>query len=210
MIFQVFESGVLATNTMVLGCKASLHAVIIDPAKGCSSEVDEFLTENKLIPKKILLTHSHWDHTGDVLFFKEKYDIPVFVHKKDAENLQHPGSDGVDLFVPMKSVRPDVLLEGGEKIELGSLELEVIHTPGHSPGSVCYWLEKEEILISGDTLFKGSIGNISFPSSNSEDMWESLKKLAKLPASARVYPGHMGTTTIGMESWLDNAKNIFS
>jgi hydroxyacylglutathione hydrolase len=209
MIVQVFESGILSTNTMVLTCKASLHSAIIDPAQGCFSAIKSYISENKLKPQSIFLTHAHWDHVGDVLSLKEEYNIPVYIHRGDIENLRKPGSDGIPMLISLRGIEPDIVLEGQEKLKLGHLELEVIHTPGHSPGSVCYWFSAGKILISGDTLFQGSIGNISFPLSSAADMWTSLKKLSKLPLDTKVYPGHMGPTIIGEEHWLDQAEAYF-
>ena len=210
MKIQVFESGVFATNTMALVCEETSQAAIIDPAKDCSSVVIDYLSENNFQPIMILLTHSHWDHMGDVASLKKHFNVPVAVHSKDGANLEKPGSDGIPLMFSIESVKAEKLLADGDIIKVGNLELKVIHTPGHSPGSVCFWCEKEKVLISGDTLFKGSIGNISFPTSNPNDMWKSLKKLKELPPETKVCPGHMGTTTLGEEPWLDNAERMFS
>jgi glyoxylase-like metal-dependent hydrolase (beta-lactamase superfamily II) len=89
------------------------------------------------------------------------------------------------------------------------LQIEVIHTPGHSPGGVCYLIEKEHVMISGDTLFKGSIGRLDFPSSDAEKMWSSLERLSRLAPETKVFPGHGESTTLARENWLKNAKNIF-
>jgi glyoxylase-like metal-dependent hydrolase (beta-lactamase superfamily II) len=92
---------------------------------------------------------------------------------------------------------------------LGDIVIDVIHLPGHSPGGVGFYLKKQDTLISGDTLFKGSIGRLDLPTSEPEKMWNSLDKLAKLPPKTRVIPGHGDETTIGEESWLANAKHYF-
>lgn len=94
-------------------------------------------------------------------------------------------------------------------IKVGQLNFQTIHTPGHSVGSICLYEPSQNVLFSGDTLFKGSIGNISFPTSRPDLMWSSLDKLAKLPASTIVYPGHGPTTTIANETWLSDAQHYF-
>ncbi len=88
--------------------------------------------------------------------------------------------------------------------------IKVIHTPGHSPGGVCFYLPSEKILFSGDTLFRGTIGNLSLPTARPDLMWDSLKKLAALPPETKVYPGHGGPTTISAEKWIAHAKGKFN
>jgi glyoxylase-like metal-dependent hydrolase (beta-lactamase superfamily II) len=107
-------------------------------------------------------------------------------------------------------VKADGFLIEGQKLTVGDLDIEVIHTPGHTPGGVCFYLPKEKVLISGDTLFRGTIGNLNFPTSRPDLMWGSLKKLAALPADTKVYPGHGGSTTIGAEKWIGHAKERFT
>jgi hydroxyacylglutathione hydrolase len=209
MIVQSFPSGPFETNAYVIGCEKSKFSAIIDPAPNSSSAIVSYLNERNLIPKMILITHSHWDHIGDAAALKEKFQCPVYVHPLDRANLQRPGSDGLPLWASIIGVQPDRLFEEGEIIEIGELKLQVIHTPGHSPGGICLYCPEHHTLLSGDTLFSGSIGNLSFPTANPEDMWASLDKLAKLPPETIVYPGHGPTTTIGREHWLPRAKEIF-
>ena len=111
---------------------------------------------------------------------------------------------------PIKGARPSHDLVEGQILRVGQLKALVIATPGHTPGGVCFYFKKENILISGDTLFKGSIGNLSFPTAEPAKMWHSLKQLARLPPDTHVYPGHGGPTTIKEEYWLDEAENHFS
>ena len=140
---------------------------------------------------------------------KKKYNIPVYVHAFDANNLEKPGSDGLPSWLSIEGVIPEHLIKEGDVIHVGNLAFEVIETPGHSPGSLCFYNKEEKVLFSGDTLFKGSIGNLSFPTSRPHLMQSSLSKLAKLPADTRVFPGHGPSTTIGKESWLERAEELF-
>lgn len=137
------------------------------------------------------------------------YKIPVAVHPEDAPNLEQPGADQLPCYIDIEGVVPDDLLKEGQRIAIGDLTLQVIETPGHSPGCVCFYSPENKVLISGDTLFQGSIGKLTLPTARPELMWDSLRKLAKLPPETVVYPGHGGSTTIGKESWLPNAEAIF-
>lgn len=209
MILEVFASGPADTNTYLLGCSKTRQAVVIDvPPESCSHLLDR-IEELKLDVVSILLTHSHWDHFGDVSELNESLHVPVYVHREDAGNLEHPGSDRLPLFFPIQGVRPTGFLEDGQTIHVGELKIEVIHTPGHTPGGVCFYLAEQHVLFSGDTLFEGTIGNLSFPTARPELMWESLKRLARLPKQTRVYPGHGDPTTIGNEQWIVHAQERF-
>lgn len=209
MYIQNFPSGPFKTNAYVAACPSTRQAVAIDPAPGSSEAVRAYLKDNALKCIAILLTHSHWDHIADVSLLKEAYQIPVYVHPLDAPNLEQPGADGLPGLPSLAGVKPDCLLEDGLIIPVGNLSLQVIHTPGHSAGSVCFYEPTEKVLFSGDTLFKGTIGNISFPTSQPELIWSSLDKLAQLSPSTKVYPGHGVSTTIGKESWLPDAQKFF-
>lgn len=210
MIIQVFPAGPYSTNAYVVACTNTRAAAVIDPAPNSFSAIHAFLTEQKFIPQKILLTHSHWDHIADITPLKEEYAIPVYIHSLDTPNLQRPGADNLPCSLAIPTVQPDVLLEEGMQIPVGKLMFQVIHTPGHSPGSVCFYEPQQLVLFSGDTLFKGTIGNLSFPTCQPSLMWPSLAKLAQLPPNTRVYPGHGRSTTIEAESkWLPYAKEMF-
>jgi len=199
MIIEVFPSGPLETNCYLIGCQTLKRALVIDAPFKCSKDLLGRAKELDLHIDMLLLTHSHWDHMAEAALLKELYNIPVYVHREDAENVEDPGSDRLPLFFPIKGVKPDGFLSDGQHIAVGELSIEVIHTPGHTPGGVCFYIEKEHVLFSGDTLFRGSIGNLSFPTARPALMSKSLKRLAQLPAETVVYPGHGEPTTIGAE-----------
>lgn len=208
MIIEIFPSGPLETNAFIIGCNASKKAIIVDPAYQSKEKILERGKALGLSFEKIYLTHSHWDHFADLADLKKEIDKPIYVHKLDSENVKTPGSDGLPLFIPIKGVKPDHFLEEGQVHTVGELSFTVLHTPGHSPGGVCFFFEKEKVLIAGDTLFKGSYGNLSFPGCNEEDMLSSLQKLAELPKETKVYPGHGPSTSIGDETWLKNPREF--
>jgi len=205
---QCFPSGPFETNAYLLACLETSKGMFIDPAPGSFENLTNASAGVKI--EGILLTHSHWDHIGDLKKLKTSFDVPVYVHQKDRANVVKPGSDGLPLMSPIEGVEPEFDLKEGQIITIGHLELKVIETPGHTPGGVCFYLEKEKILFAGDTLFKGSIGNLSLPTADRSAMWKSLEKLEKLPADTVVYSGHGPSTTIGDENWLPKAREIFS
>ena len=209
MILETFVCGPLQNNTYAIVCPETKKMAIVDPAIDSAKVLITYVGKNQYQVEKILITHSHYDHIACVAELKEKYQAAVYVHEKDVENLEKPGSDQLGYGKNLKGCQPDHLLKGGEEILLGTIIIKVISTPGHSPGGVCYYIEKEKILFSGDTLFQGTMGNISFPHSNQEAMFESLQRLAKLPKETKVYPGHGRMTTIEKEKWIAHAKDYF-
>lgn len=209
MFIKSIPSGPFETNAYVIACPNTHAALIIDPAPESAAEITACIKAQKLGPTHILLTHSHWDHIADTAELKRRFNIPVLVHHDDAENLRYPGSDGLPCWISIEGVTPHSFFAEGDILTCGELKFQVIHTPGHTPGSVCFYEANEHVLISGDTLFKGSIGNLSFPTARPALMWPSLDKLAKLPPETTVYPGHGPKTTIKAESWLPEAQQIF-
>lgn len=210
MFYRCFPSGPFETNAYILFCPITKEAVFIDPAPGSCQKLIEFVAAHELTPKGIWLTHSHWDHIADVAALLKKFPIPVFVHTDDAENLIHPGSDQLPCWISFEGVKPTHLLHEGDSLSVGELQATVIETPGHTPGGVCFYLPKEKLLFSGDTLFQGSIGNLSFPTARPLLMWKSLSKLDKLPPDTLFLPGHGPSSTIGKETWLGKAEELFS
>lgn len=210
MILNVFTSGPLDTNAYVVACEETGKAWVVDAPEGSHDEICSFIQDNKLTCDKIVLTHSHWDHIADVASLKESLRVSVAVHKEDEGNVVSPGSDGLPLYFSIKGVQPDEILHGQEELFLGNIKVRIIHTPGHSHGSICLYLQEHKCLISGDTLFQGSMGRIDLPTSDPEKMWSSLKMLAQLPKDLTVYPGHGDKTTIAKESWMAYAKELFS
>jgi hydroxyacylglutathione hydrolase len=210
MFIQAFPSGPLSTNAYVAACTHTGQAVVFDPAPDSFQDIQSFVAKKNLNLQKILLTHSHWDHIADVFQFKEKFHIPIYIHPLDAPNLQKPGVDGLPCWIDIRPIEPDAWLEEGMELPVGEHTFHVLHTPGHSPGSVCFYEPQQHVLFSGDTLFQGSIGNLSFPMSQPALMWPSLAKLAQLPSETRVFPGHGSATTIEAESsWLPYAQKMF-
>ncbi len=207
MIIEKIIAGPLDTNAYLIGCEKTLEAAVIDPGLQSASRLLRIAEEKKLQIKKILLTHSHWDHFGDAHLIKEKLGISLYISEKDKENLKNPGADEIPMPFSIEPVDFDFFYE--DKIFVGEIEFKVIPTPGHTPGGVCFYSEKEKVLFSGDTLFKESYGIVHSPTGSPERMRSSLKKLRNLPSDTKVYPGHGLATSIGEESWLEEVDELF-
>lgn len=209
MSFTKLTSGPFETNGYVLFCPTTNEAALIDAPPESKDLYVNALEKIGAKPRYLLFTHSHWDHTADAAALLRTYPMQSAIHPLDAPNLQNPGTDGLPCWIAIEGVSPAIPLKEGLEIPLGKLKIQVIETPGHTPGGVCFYLPDQHLLFSGDTLFQGTIGNLSFPTARPELMWKSLAKLAKLPQETRVLPGHGPETTIGKESWLDRAETLF-
>ncbi len=191
MKIQTFTLGMLSTNCYVVSCPETKEAIIIDPGFEADYEAEQvvhYVDKNQLKVKFIVNTHGHSDHISGDLVLKRKYGVPVCIHTYDAFCLNDLG----DAPSPV-----NVLLEDGELLEFGRVTLKVIHTPGHSLGSIC--LLGETLVFTGDTLFAGGIGRTDFGGGSDRDMRFSLQKLVGLPDDYVVYPGHGCASTIGEE-----------
>jgi len=186
----------LASNCYVLGDQR--EAAVIDPGVDCS-EILEAAEKNGLSIKYILLTHVHIDHVLHMDELRDKTGAQVLVHEKDAPALGDPWFNGSRLFGVNKVFGPaDRLLKDGDSINLGSLTLEIIHTPGHTPGGIC--IKAGNSLFTGDTLFMMSIGRTDLGNGDETDLMDSIRsRLMKLEDAVTVYPGHGTSTTIGYE-----------
>ncbi len=201
LMTKMFTVGLMGTNCFVVHCKDTLQAAIIDPGLGSQGEIDEitqYITASSLEPKFIVNTHGHPDHTCGNQALKDHYHIPICVHQDDAYMLGESGKETARYFgFDCLSPPADILLKEGSYIKFGEVTLRVIHTPGHSFGSVILLGETE--VFTGDTLFAGSIGRTDFPASSDKEMQFSLRRLLGLPDYFVVYPGHGPTTTMGEE-----------
>lgn len=186
------DPGMIAgENCYIVQDENSKETMVIDP--GCfDSELEETLDALHAKVKYILLTHSHGDHIGGVQKLKEKYGGKVIIHRKDAPGLMdinlnlstHIGLDPI-------TIQEDARVDDGDLLHVGDLEFQVIHTPGHTCGSISLFCKEEKMLFSGDTLFRGAWGRTDLPTSSFEDIISSItNKLIILPDDTIVYPGH--------------------
>ncbi len=191
MNVQTFVVGMLETNCYVAGSIRTSEAIIIDPGFESRSEVAQIINcieaENLKI-KFIINTHGHSDHVSGNLFLKKKYNVPICIHEKDATAIT-----GFE----ESALQADVLLKDHDEVQFGGEALKVLHTPGHSAGSIC--LLSEVLVFTGDTLFAGGMGRTDLLGGSERDMKSSLEKLLRLPDGLTVYPGHGPVTSIGVE-----------
>lgn len=195
--------GSMATNTYIVYGENG-EGFIVDPA--AESEIIKIkTTELKADIKAILLTHGHFDHIGALEKVKQIYNADVYAGEKEKEILESSEKNLSAYFEKPFIGKADIYVKDGESIKVADFDIKVIETPGHTIGSVCYLVSKEDeqVLISGDTLFAGSYGRYDFPTGNYSQLMSSIKeKLLTLDESLSVYPGHNEDTTIGEEKLL--------
>ncbi len=194
--------GPIATNLYVLGDEASGEAIAIDTATPCVEWVTTTLAERGWTLKLIVSTHRHWDHIGDNAAVADATGAKIAAHLLDRHGLEHP--EPIWAPFPIAPSVPALDLAEGSRIRFGAIDLEVLHTPGHTEGSVCLLAAGERLLFSGDTLFTGSWGRTDLPGGSDDQMIDSLGRLGSLDDDLRVLPGHGRATTIGNERpWLE-------
>ena len=191
--------GPVYTNCYIAINKETGEALIIDPADS-PSKIELKVNAMGARPVAVLLTHGHFDHIMGVEAVREKYQIPVYACRQEEEMLREPSVNMTDQMGKSCSIRPDVFLDDLQVFEAAGFSIQMIHTPGHTKGSCCYYLKEEGVLFSGDTLFCGSVGRTDFPGGSASQIRDSLHRLlAALPDDTSVYPGHDTSTTIGYE-----------
>jgi glyoxylase-like metal-dependent hydrolase (beta-lactamase superfamily II) len=207
VLIECYPSGPFQTNTYLLISTSTGDAVVVDPAPDSADSLLAAIQQHKKTLLAVWITHSHWDHTADCHALLAQHNVPVMVHQLDSENLISPGSDGLPSLISIPPLTTLTYINDGDVLSLGKGVWTVLHSPGHSLGSVCFYNADDGILLSGDTLFKGTMGNISFPTSSPYLMGETLLKLSALPPATRVFPGHGPSTTIAKErSWMVTAS----
>lgn len=206
MKVEIFPLGPISTNAILLTEKEGKRAWLFDAPPGAFPFLEKRLEELSL--EKIFLTHSHWDHIADIAPIAEKTGAPVYVHVEDAGNMRSPGTDGLRPSPKIRGVAALQEIVGGEEFFFGTARMVVLHTPGHSRGSVCYHFPEEKLLIAGDTLFRGSYGRLDLATSVPEKMKGSLSLLSQLPPDTRVVSGHGDETTVAEERWLGRLGKI--
>jgi glyoxylase-like metal-dependent hydrolase (beta-lactamase superfamily II) len=201
MIHEILPVGMLACNCSILGDESTREAVVIDPGDDIE-QVQEILARHRLRAKYIIATHAHIDHVAGIEELKQVTGAAVLMHQSDLPLYQNLAMQAEWLGVPAPGVTDvDQFLKEGDSLRCGALSLEVLHTPGHSPGSLSLHLPGEhQRILSGDTLFQGSIGRTDLWGGSFDEILRSIRnRLLIFPDPTPVFPGHGPSTTIGEE-----------
>jgi len=200
MIHEILPVGMLQCNCSIFGDETTREAMVVDPG----DEIDTILQivqRHGLTVKSIVITHAHIDHIGGAQKLKQATGAPVYMNPNDSALQKMLDVQAAMLGLrPVENVEIDSSAKDGDKLLVGATEVHVMHTPGHTQGSICLWMPSEDKLIAGDTLFRDSIGRTDLPGGNGKQILQSIhEKLLPLPGETIVIPGHGGTTTIERE-----------
>ena len=199
MKIEKFALSSLGTNCYLIINEESKELAIVDPAT-CPDYVISHVKSQGYTPKAILLTHGHFDHVMGIDGWVNEFQIPVYLHEEEKEILEDPSLNLSGMFGTSYSYNQVSCLKDDEVLEIAGFKFRVIHTPGHTAGSCCYYEEAEKVLISGDTLFCQSVGRSDFPTGSAATLIRSIReKLFILPDDVMVYPGHESLTCIADE-----------
>ena len=193
-------SGMLSVNTYLAVDEETNKGIIVDPG-GYNKALTNAVAENGTNIEYIIITHGHSDHICGVNEHKEEFpNAKVVAYKDEEPMLLSPDMNQSIAFGQPYTVKADILVSDGDELDFGNLTMKFMHTPGHTKGGMCIYIEKANVLFSGDTLFCQSIGRTDFPGGSYAEITDSIRnKLFKLPDETNVFPGHMGTTTICFE-----------
>lgn len=198
MKITTIESGPMGANCYI--AETPTAAVIIDPGF-VTAQLEEYSIKQKSVVKAVLLTHRHADHISAVPWLAELFDVPIFVHQQDSQCLFDASVSLANLmpqyeFEPVKRGR-ERCVNDGDLLVFGDIKIEVLHTPGHTSGGVCYKIDDK--IFSGDTLFMGSVGRTDLPTGDFSQLKKSLARLSMLSQDCEVYPGHGPMTRLSVE-----------
>lgn len=196
-----FAAGPVETNTFLVIDADTQHAVVVDVPPDAGEELWTEIGKRGLTVDAIVITHGHWDHIGDAEELRRRTGAPLFAHQKTTPKLKSPGSATLDLGFEIEPVTVDRLIDAGDTVELGDRRFRVLFLPGHEPGHIALYSERDSLILSGDVLFPNGHGRVDLPDANKADMEASLRQLMELPDETVVYNGHGLPTSIGAERW---------
>lgn len=192
--------GIAATNCYLVADEASKQAVLFDAPNDTVAPLMEEAKRRGLDVIGLWLTHGHFDHIADHTEVTKAFpDAKVLIHRLDDGKLHRPNAMAILLPFKIPPRQADGYVDDGQKLKIGEIQIEVIHTPGHSPGHVMYYFPSEKALIGGDLIICGAVGRTDFPDSDPAQLDVSIRKVMKLPDDTRLLPGHCETSTLGAE-----------
>lgn len=200
MIHEILPVGALECNCSILGDETAHKATVVDPGDDIAKIV-HLLEKHRLQVEQIIITHAHIDHVGGAARLKKLTGAPIYMNQHDLPLLKMMDTQAGWLGIATPEIQsPDVSAEDGLQLIAAGQTAHVLHTPGHTQGSICLHLPEQHLLLAGDTLFAGSIGRTDLPGGDFRSILQSLhNRLMLLPDETRVIPGHGGATTIGHE-----------
>ena len=199
MRIERFIVGMVGTNCYVVSNEETSECFLIDPG-AYSDKMITYIRENALKPQAVLLTHGHFDHIMGLDEVLKQFSVPVYAQEQEEILLKDASYNASVSYGQAYTFSGASYIKDGQVLELAGMKIRVIHTPGHTIGGCCYYIEAENVLFSGDTLFHDSVGRTDFPTGSQSQLVRSIReKLLDLPEETVVYPGHMSETTIGHE-----------
>lgn len=199
MKIERFVMGEVSTNCYLIINEETKQTVIVDLAD-CPKRFTDHIAEEGLKIEAVILTHGHYDHIKGIQEFLTHYQVPVYAHEAEKQVLTDPRANLSAMSGGSYVFEGATYVKDGQVLELAGYQFKALHTPGHTPGGCCYYIESEKILLSGDTLFCASVGRTDFPGGSMSDLIRGIKaQLMVLPDEVQVLPGHMELSTIGFE-----------
>lgn len=200
MEITILTVGPVYTNCYIVNKQGSDACFVVDPGEE-AEKIANYIRKKDMKLEGILLTHGHFDHITGVSELVSLLGGKVYALQDEKELLASPQLNGSPMMGYEVAIEPDMFLRDGEKISIAGITLQVIHTPGHTKGGCCYYVEEEKTLFSGDTIFMESIGRTDFPTGNGRELIDSIRnKVLVLPDEVKIYPGHGPDTTVAYET----------
>jgi hydroxyacylglutathione hydrolase len=194
------NGGIASTNAYVISDESSKQAVLFDAPNSTVAPLLDEVQKRGWDLIGLWLTHGHFDHLADHAVVKRRFpNSKLLMHRLDEPKLLTPASSSFVLPFVIPPARADAYIEDGQELKIGSITVRVIHTPGHAPGHVMFYLPEHDVLIGGDLIIMGSVGRTDLPDSDHEQLMESIRKIMKLPPETRLLPGHGHASTLQEE-----------